>query len=262
MEINSEELKSSIINAAVHIYTEDKTRFTLLNIAADAGCEVGDIQQFFAGKQAILRGFYDQIPDVYRSASSEIPDFDTLNFGEKASNYIYTTFDVLSMHRDFTEETFENMVLSRSDTFWHKESAAIFRSMIDGDPRIPGANTVFIRDFVYDILVREYMQLIRFWLHDDSKGTERTLALVDKLTVFANELLYSGVIDKGFDLGKYLLSNDIWKFRFSGTIGDIERFGERLWSTGNSLGNDIQDAVTRFKQRVEGQCQSKGKTNE
>jgi hypothetical protein len=166
------------------------------------------------------------------------------------------------MHRDFTEETFENMVLSRSDTYWHKESAAIFRSMIDGDPRIPGTNTLVMRDFVYDILVREYMQLIHFWLQDDSKGTERTLALVDKLTGFANELLYSGIIDKGFDLGRYLLSNDIWKFRFSNSLGDIERFGERLWSTGSSLGNDIQEAVNRFKQQVDSQCDSKGNKNE
>lgn len=256
MENNSEEQKSSIINAAVHLYITDNTRFNLYNIAKEAGCEVGQIQQFFPGKQAILRGFYDQIPDMYRSSILEIQEYETLTVGEKVANYIYTTFDVLSMHRDFSESTINNMVLSRHDTYWHKESKHIFKSMIIDDNRIPGANTVLLQDFVYDIIVREYMQLIRFWLQDDSPGSERTLALVDKLTGFGSELLYSGVIDKGFDLGKYLLSNDIWKFRFSSSLSEIDRIRQIWWDRGMSLTSDLQGVFHSLKKKAGEQCTS------
>ena len=187
---------------------------------------------------------------MYRESTVLIPEYEALNFGEKASNYIYTTFDVLSAHRDFTEETFSAMVLNRRDTYWHTESVALFRSFIQDDSRIPGANTMIIPDFVYPVLVREYFQLIRFWLQDDSPGTERTLALVDKLTVFANELVYSGIIDKGFDLVKYLAGNNIWKFRFQGISRDAALFAERMQQTGIELTGDLQQSWKRVEEHL------------
>lgn len=254
MEKNSLELKRSIINAAVHLYTNDRSRFTLNSIALEAECQLEDIQQFFAGKQAILRGFYDQVPDEYRTSTAEIPEYSSLNFGEKASTYIYTTFDVLSAQRDFAEETFDSMVLSRKDTYWHKETARIFQAMVEEDARIPGTNSFVLREPVYRILVNEYMYLVRFWLQDDSRGTERTLALVDKLSTFANELLYSGIIDKGIDLGKYLLGNDIWKFRFSGIGNDTESILNRIRQSGMDMGDDIYAAVNRLSQSFSTRC--------
>lgn len=250
MEDPSPDLRTRIIDAALTLYIEDRNRFTLRSIADKAGCELAEVQQEFPGKQAILRAFYDQIPDVYRESTVHIPEYESLNFGEKASNYIYTTFDVLSAHRDFTEETFAAMVLNRRDTHWHTESAALFRSFIQDDSRIPGANTMVIPDFVYPILVGEYLQLIRFWLQDDSPGTERTLALVDKLTVFANELVYSGIIDKGFDLVKYLAGNDIWKFRFQGITQDAASFAERIQQTGMELAGDLKHSWRRVEEHL------------
>lgn len=245
MDQSQTEFKKNIIDAALIIYMEDRNRFTLRNIATAAGCEVSEIQQFYPGKQAILRAFYDMIPQIFEAMRNEIPEYESLNFGEKVSNYIYTTFDVLNEHRDFVEETYDAMVFRRGKTGWHTSSDAIFKSFIESDERIPDANRLIIQDFMYKILVREYHQLIRFWIHDDSDGSERTLALVDKLTSFSNELIYSGIVDKGFDLAKYLISQDIWKFRFSEVFAGIDQMKDFATASAGRIGNEIESAINR-----------------
>lgn len=250
MDQSQTEFKKNIIDAALIIYMEDRNRFTLRNIATAAGCEVSEIQQFYPGKQAILRAFYDMIPQIFEAMRNEIPEYESLNFGEKVSNYIYTTFDVLNEHRDFVEETYDAMVFRRDKTGWHTSSDAIFKSFIESDERIPDANRLIIQDFMYKILVREYHQLIRFWIHDDSEGSERTLALVDKLTSFSNELIYSGIVDKGFDLAKYLISQDIWKFRFSEVFAGIDQMKDFATASAGRIGNEIESAINRVRQDI------------
>ncbi|MCH8496130.1 MAG: hypothetical protein LAT57_10955 [Balneolales bacterium] len=250
MDQSQTEFKKNIIDAALIIYMEDRTRFTWRNIATAAGCEVSEIQQFYPGKQAILRAFYDMIPQIFEAMRDEIPEYESLNFGEKVSNYIYTTFDVLNEHRDFVEETYDAMVFRRDKTGWHTSSEAIFKSFIESDERIPDANRLLIQDFMYKMLVREYHQLIRFWIHDDSEGSERTLALVDKLTSFSNELIYSGIVDKGFDLAKYLISQDIWKFRFSEVFAGIDQLKDFATVSAGRFNNDIESAINRVRRDI------------
>jgi AcrR family transcriptional regulator len=207
------DLRQRIIDTALTLYMENRGAFTLRNIAAGAGCETADIHQFFNSKQAILRAYYNSVPLRFQEIALQIPEFDTFTLGEKISNYVYTSFDILTEHRDFVEESFERMILGGGHHGWSSDSAALFRSFVETDSRIPEANRMLMRDFVYTIMVREYFQLIRYWLTDDSEGSERTIALVDKLTAFGTELAYSGILSKGFDLAKYVVGQDIWKSR-------------------------------------------------
>lgn len=217
----------------------DRDHFTLRNIAKKSGCSVSDIQQYFSGKSAILMGFYNNIPDQYRTTLSEIEGFDSLTIDEQVSNYIYTTFDILSEERDFVEETFEKMVMHGPTSTWEKESVVILRKFIESDPRIPTLNKLMLREFTFSILAREYMQIVRFWLNDTSEGSERTLALVDKITSFGKEIAYSGVLDKGVDLAKYVFGNDIWKSRVPDFQEEFSKFREHFPDVGRAA-NDIR----------------------
>jgi hypothetical protein len=69
-------------------------------------------------------------------------------------------------------------------------------------------------DLVYDFYFKEYTHLLRFWLRDNSEGKEKTFALTDKLTSFVEEVLYNKLMDKGVDLAKYFLQNNIIKLPF------------------------------------------------
>lgn len=213
MEPDQAELRQRIIDSALELYTENRSAFTLRRIAEKAGCETADISLFFNNKQAILRGFYNDIPARFQAQCTQIPEFETFTIGEKISNYVYTTFDLLSEHRDFVEETFDRMILSGDKHSWNVETVELFRHFIASDERIPSANRMLVLDITYKLMVREYFQLVRYWLKDDSEGSERTIALVDKLTALGTELAYSGVLERGFDLAKYVVGQDLWKAR-------------------------------------------------
>lgn len=224
MDNKTIEFKSKVVSAAVEIYIEERQAFTLRNIAKKADCTVEDIQAIYPGKQAILKGYYALIPDRYRTTVQEIEGFETLSIGDQISNYVYTTFDILSEQRDFVEETFEENIHRGGKSSWERESAKIFSKLIESDPRIPQMNKLLLRDFMFDILAKEYLQIVRFWLHDDSEGSERTLALVDKIATFGADIAYSGVLDSGLDLAKYVFGNHICKSRVPSFFNDISHF--------------------------------------
>jgi AcrR family transcriptional regulator len=238
-------LKNAIIQAAVSLYMENRSDFTLRKIAQAADCDVTDIQRFYPGKQAILRGFYDRIPDLYHYSATEISDYNGLTLGEKLGHYIYTSFDALNEQRDFTEETFQNMVMSRSDTKWHVETALLFEELVQQDDRVSDIGRMLVPGLAWKLAANEYFQLIRYWLQDDSENSQRTLALVDKMTAFVNEIFYTTIADKGFDLIKYLASNNIWKFRFQGVTPEISDWAQQFVQKASDLGRKAEGELKK-----------------
>lgn len=206
------ELRTKITRAAAKLYTNNRNQFTFRNIAASAGCRLDEVQSLYSAKNAILEDFYNLIPGQFRDLSSNIPDYAALTIGEKISNYLFTTFDLLSEEPEFVKATFGDYVLRRRisrnscRSGWERESAGIFRDFVESDDRIPEPNKLLIPGFLYQVAAREYLRIVQFWLTDPSPGTERTLALVDKLTAFFQEILYSGILDRGADLVKFAIN--------------------------------------------------------
>ena len=93
-----------------------------------------------------------------------------------------------------------------------KDVTKLFREFINHDDRISTINREVFDGWFYGVLSRKYLALILFWLHDESDSQEKSMALVDKLSSFIDELLYSNALDKGFDLFQYLYSNNFFKF--------------------------------------------------
>ncbi|MEN9839939.1 MAG: hypothetical protein RL177_1418 [Bacteroidota bacterium] len=141
------------------------------------------------------------IPKRSYEAIEAIPDFQDLTLSETISQFVYQSLDLFTELGDLTEAELNDVQSSMQ-----KKVAAIFDRIIERDGRIPFINRFVFKPFVFDIMAWQYVQLIRFWLTDDSEGSEQTLALVDKSTAFFQELAYSGVLDKGMDLGKFVYS--------------------------------------------------------
>jgi AcrR family transcriptional regulator len=205
--------RKAIIDAALEIYIEQKDFFTIRRIAERAEVSTDELRIYYPNKTAILKDFYAIIPDLYKVQTSDIEGYRELPLADKLSNYIYTTFDILQEHRDFVEMTFKRPDMGRFSTTWKEKSSRQFMDFVDLDSRIPDLNRVVIPDLVYDLVAHEYFEIVAFWLNDESQGSEKSLALVDKMTAFIQEVLYSGVINKGFDLVKYVMGQDIWKSR-------------------------------------------------
>ncbi|MEX0609587.1 MAG: hypothetical protein WD016_06825 [Balneolaceae bacterium] len=198
--------KIEITEAAIELYLKDN--YSIPNLTTKTGKTASEIYALFASKKAVLEFYYPSLVIRYRAMIAEIPDFESYSISEKLSNFIFTLFDMMQEHFSFVEQTYQDMEFSSfSETDFKKEVKLLFKGFFLTDPNIAVSAAFFMGDFFYAFLRSEYLYLVKYWLNDDSEGHERTLALTDKFTGFVEEVVYSKVVDKGFDLFKYAMSN-------------------------------------------------------
>jgi len=198
-------LKIELTEAAVDLYIEDK--FTIPNLASKTGKTASEIYSLFPNKNAILKFYYPSLIVRYQAMISEIDDFDSYSISEKLSNFAFTLFDMMDERREFVEDTFDKYVWTcSSKSEFQKLIKSLFKDFFTSDGKIATSAGFFMGDLFYSSLKTQFLFLIKFWLDDNSEGRERTFALTDKITGFIEELVYSKIVDKGFDLAKYSMS--------------------------------------------------------
>jgi len=198
-------LKIELTEAAVDLYIEDK--FTIPNLASKTGKTASEIYSLFPNKNAILKFYYPSLIVRYQAMISEIDDFDSYSISEKLSNFAFTLFDMMDERREFVEDTFDKYVWTcSSKSEFQKLIKSLFKDFFTSDGKIATSAGFFMGGLFYSSLKIQFLSLIKFWLDDNSEGRERTFALTDKITGFIEELIYSKIVDKGFDLAKYSMS--------------------------------------------------------
>ncbi|MDZ7808248.1 MAG: hypothetical protein U5K71_14195 [Gracilimonas sp.] len=208
--------KIELTEAALDLYIEDK--FSIPNLTNKTGKTASEIYTLFPNKNAILKFYYPSLVIRYQAMIGEIEDFDSYSISEKLSNFAFTLFDMMEERREFVEDTFwkyEWKCTSKSE--FQQEIKSLFKDFFTTDGNIATSAGFFLGEWFYASLKTQFMFLIKFWLEDDSEGRERTFALTDKITGFIEELVYSKIADKGFDLAKYSLS----AFGFSKQVQDF-----------------------------------------
>jgi hypothetical protein len=216
--MNTEELnlKIELTEAAISLYNNDK--FTIANLTDKTERSASEIYSVFPNKNAILRFYYPSLVIRYRAMISEIPDFDSYSISEKLSNFAFTLFDMMEQDRKFVEETFDKFEWKcTTKSEFQNQIRSLFRDFFTSDGNIATSAGFFIGDWFYASLKTQFLFLIKFWLEDESNGQERTFALTDKITGFIEELAYSKIIDKGFDLAKYSFN----AFGFNKQVEDL-----------------------------------------
>jgi len=198
-------LKIELTEAAIDLYIEDK--FTIPNLTSKTGKTASEIYSLFPNKNAILKFYYPSLIVRYQAMISEIDDFDSYSISEKLSNFAFTLFDMMDERREFVEDTFDKYVWTcSSKSEFQKLIKSLFKDFFTSDGKIATSAGFFMGDLFYSSLKIQFLSLIKFWLDDNSEGRERTFALTDKITGFIEELVYSKIVDKGFDLAKYSMS--------------------------------------------------------
>lgn len=202
------EMKYRIADAATDLYIENDGTFLIKDVAEQVDLDPGEVFNYFTDKKAILQFYYASLVIRYEMMIEEIDDFNSYTLSEKFSNFAFSSFDILEEKKAFADATFEEFILrSCSKTDYEKEVERLIRQFLENDSRITMSAAVVLHDYFYTFLRRQYLELIRFWLNDDSEGHELTLELTDKLTNLFQELMYNAILDKGFDLVKFLASN-------------------------------------------------------
>ncbi len=216
--MNTEELNTKIelTEAAIDLYIEDS--FSIPKLIEKTNKTASEIYTLFPNKRSILKFYYPSLVIRYRAMVGEIEDFGSYSISEKLSNFAFTLFDMMAERQKFVEETFEEFewkCLSTSE--FQKEIKNLFKDFFTSDANIATSAGFFMGDLFYSSLKNQYLYLIKFWLEDNSDDQERTFALTDKITSFIEEIVYSKMVDKGFDLFKYSMS----AFGFSQYVDDF-----------------------------------------
>ena len=199
--------KIDITWKAVGLY-EEKGDFTIPELIDATGLTASQIYSYFPNKKAILNYYYPALVFQYWAMIEEIEDFESYSLSEKLSNFIYTLFDMLNENPEFVESTYGNLVLSKgSKSGFHQEAKEVFKHFFTTDGDIAVIAAFFMKDLFYSFITTQYLFLVKFWVEDNSDGKERSLALTDKFTAFVQEVSYNKVVDKGFDLVKYLFGS-------------------------------------------------------
>lgn len=202
------EIKFAIADAAADLYVEGDGHFLIKDVAKTVGIDPADVFNYFPNKQAILQFYYTAIIYRYRLMIDEIDHFDSYTLSEKLSNFAYASFDMLDEKKAFVEDTFQELILRpRNKTDFERETEELLRQLLENDPQLPASSSTLLNDYFYAFLRNKYLRLIRFRLSDTSEDHELTMELTDKLTTFLQELMYSSVLDQGFELGKFLYAN-------------------------------------------------------
>lgn len=219
MDTEKLNIKIELTDAAIDLYIEDQ--FTIPNLTDKTGKSASEIYALFPNKKAILKFYYPSLVIRYRAMVGEIEDFDSYSISEKLSNFIFTLFDMMDDRREFVEDTFRKYEWKcTGNSEFQEEVKHLFKDFFTSDGNIATSAGFLIGDLFYSSLKTQYLFLIKFWLEDDSEDRERTFALTDKITGFIEELVYSKIVDKGFDLAKYSLG----AFGFSQQVKDFNEW--------------------------------------
>lgn len=205
MDVDTLNTKIELNELAIDLYLKDQ--FTIPNLIDASGKNSSEIYSLFPNKKAILQFYYPALILKYKAMVSEIEDFETYSISEKLSNFMYTLLDMMDERRDFVEDTFNKYEWNcRGTTNFQEQTKSLFKDFFTSDGNIATSAGLLIGDLFYSALKVQFLYLIKYWLQDESEGNSRTYALIDKITGLIEELVYSKIVDKGFDLLKYLLN--------------------------------------------------------
>lgn len=202
------EIKFTIADTATDLYIEGDGHFWVKDVASKIGVDPAEIFNYFPNKKSILEFYYASLVIRYEMMIDEIDGFESYTLSEKFSNFAFTSFDMLKEKEAFVEATFEEYILhSFTKTDFEKEIERLIKNFLESDSQVSITSTLVMNTYSYAFLRRQYLELVRFWMNDSSEDKELTMELIDKVTGVLQELVYNPVLDKSFDLLKFMNAN-------------------------------------------------------
>lgn len=202
------ELKFAISDIATDLYTKGDGEFYIKDIAKEIDITPAEVFNYFPNKKAILEFYYASLVIRYEMMIDTIDDFESYTLSEKLSNFAFTNFDMLQEKEAFVKETLSEYILnSFSKTNFEKELERLIKKFLENDDHISISSTLVLNSYSYSFLRKQYLELLRFWINDTSEDRELSMELTDKTTAVLQELMYNPVVDKSFDLFKFINAN-------------------------------------------------------
>ncbi|MFI9451470.1 TetR/AcrR family transcriptional regulator [Amycolatopsis sp. NPDC052450] len=181
----SEETRSLIVATALRLFAENGyDRTTMRAIAAEAGVSVGSAYYYFASKDQLIQGFYDEIARVHLTTAREAIEGER-DFSARLKTVLLTWLDVAEPYHRFGTQFFVNAAdpdsplspFSEESSPARDASIGLMRDVIaDSDVKLDPD----LRDDLPDLLWLYQMGVVLFWVHDRSPGQKRSRVLVER----------------------------------------------------------------------------------
>jgi len=201
------EEKIRISKCGANLYLQN-TRFTMSALGEEADLQKDKIYDYFSNRRDVLDFFYTGLLLEYKESTHSIKGYSEFTLSEKLGNLALTLIDLMEPHREFVKKTYWDLVGCSGrrppfETHFRDELRAIYES----DSQQSRLSMAFNREPLFKAGTYNFHLLIRFWLHDLSEGRQKSMELVDKWTSFVQELHYSSILDRGFDVAKFIFYN-------------------------------------------------------
>ncbi len=202
------ELKRKISEAATKRYCINKF-FTIQSLADSLKITEDEIFENFSTRRSILYYFYVSRIHIYAEQKEAIEGFTEFTLSEKLSNLFLTLLDQFDEQGDFVKRTYTSYIIKGAckEALFRDELIKELKEIFTSDPNISTACKPLINKYLYQIVVLQFHALIQFWKSDKSRNHENSMALVDKWCSLVEEVCYSKITDKGFDLLKFIAYN-------------------------------------------------------
>ncbi|MFD5093651.1 TetR family transcriptional regulator [Amycolatopsis thailandensis] len=181
----SEETRSLIVATALRLFAENGyDRTTMRAIAGEAGVSVGNAYYYFASKDQLIQGFYDEIAKGHLTMARQAIEGER-DFSERLKTVLLTWLDVAEPYHRFGTQLFVNAAdpesplspFSEESTPARESSVGLMRDVIDGSDAKLDPD---LRDELPDLLWLYQMGVVLFWVHDRSRGQKRSRVLVER----------------------------------------------------------------------------------
>ncbi|MEJ2157285.1 MAG: TetR family transcriptional regulator [Desulfobacteraceae bacterium] len=246
MKISQEqkiENHKAIIRAAVAVMTEKGFKSaTMQQIAKTAGMGSATIYNYFATKEAILFGYYEEHLQACIEALRSVEEFSNFSLQEQLHTLFETSLELLAADREFVAETF-GRVLLRGSRDWAriKPIRALFLAavddMLDAAAEVGEIPEPVFQELTCQLFMDAYIAAVHYWLADTTKGFENTSMVIDRGLDLACAMLKAGISNKIFDLAVFFFKNHV--------LTHLDRFIEPVRAAGRAKRRFMEEIDAR-----------------
>ena len=180
----SEATREKILNAALALFRKqgfDPT--TMRDVAKKAGVALGAAYYYFPSKEAVVMAYYEQIQAAHLE-QARAAYADARSFRDRLAAALHSKLDLVGGDRKLLGAVFRAVgdptdplsTFGRATAQIRADSIAVFAEAL-GDEPLPAD----LRALAPSALWMLHLALLLFFIHDRSRGQQRTRKLVDRL---------------------------------------------------------------------------------
>ncbi len=189
-----EETRRRIVDTALRLFEEKGyAKTTMRGVAAEAGVSLGNAYYYFASKDHLVQGFYDQIQQLHADAVMGKLDEST-SLAERWELAELAFVDVAAPFHQFAgkffaiaaEPTSPLSPFSDESHSARSASTAIMREVVAGAKIKADARLL---QELPDLMWLAHMGIVLFWVHDNSAHQHRTRTLIRRVAPLVERII-------------------------------------------------------------------------